>query len=204
MNSPRYGPAGLLVTSGRHRVMLDGGPGAEPRGRLDAWLVTDERCELIREIRARSRALGIEPAVASHALPGIRIEPRPVTHTSHPTVGYLIALDRTNVVWAPEFLEFPSWARGARLMFAEAAGYDRPIHFAHAAGGHASLLAVANDARRSRVGTLVFSHIGRPTLRALDRGERPPFGMVGEEGDTFLFDRSAKPAVLIHRHPRHA
>jgi hypothetical protein len=34
--SPRYLPAGLLVVGGGVRVMLDGGPGAEPAGRLDA------------------------------------------------------------------------------------------------------------------------------------------------------------------------
>jgi hypothetical protein len=44
----RYAPAGLLVTRRGVRVMVDGGPGAEPSGRLDAWLVTDERAELLQ------------------------------------------------------------------------------------------------------------------------------------------------------------
>jgi hypothetical protein len=185
MNSPRYLPAGLLLECGRHRVMLDGGPGAEPRGRLDAWLVTDERSELIREIRGRARALGVEPRVTSYEVPGLRIEPRPVVHTSHPAFGYLVEFDGTKVVWAPEFLVFPRWARCARLMFAEAAGYDRRILFAHGTGGHASLLEVAKQAERSHVGALVFAHLGRPTLRAMDRGVRPPFGIFGEDGDVF-------------------
>jgi hypothetical protein len=43
MASPRYAPAGLLVECGTVRVMLDGGPGAAPTGRLDAWLLTDPR-----------------------------------------------------------------------------------------------------------------------------------------------------------------
>jgi hypothetical protein len=51
MNSPRYAPAGLLVECGAVRVAVDGGPGGVPTGRLDAWLVTDERAELIRELR---------------------------------------------------------------------------------------------------------------------------------------------------------
>jgi hypothetical protein len=46
MNSPRYPPAGLLVRYRRCQVMVDGGPGAEPAGRLAAWLVTDEHSEL--------------------------------------------------------------------------------------------------------------------------------------------------------------
>src|SRR5690606_21885060 len=35
MASPRYRPAGLLVVCGGHRLAIDGGPGAEPPGRLD-------------------------------------------------------------------------------------------------------------------------------------------------------------------------
>ena len=33
--------------------MLDGGPGAEPSARLDAWLVTDARSELIVDVIGR-------------------------------------------------------------------------------------------------------------------------------------------------------
>jgi hypothetical protein len=39
--SPRYAPAGLLATHAGVRVMIDGGHGAIPPGRLDAWLVLD-------------------------------------------------------------------------------------------------------------------------------------------------------------------
>ncbi len=49
MNAPRYALAGLLVEHEKHRVMLDGGPGAVPREKLDAWLVTDEHSELVRD-----------------------------------------------------------------------------------------------------------------------------------------------------------
>jgi hypothetical protein len=191
MNSPRYAPAGLLVAFGRHRVMLDGGPGAEPAGRIDAWLVTDARSELVREIRARSRSIGVEPTIATFTVPGLRIAPRPVTHTSHPTFGYSIEIERTKIAWAPEFLVFPAWARGARLMFAEAAGFDRPIRFAGGVGGHASVLEVARDARKFGIEALVFAHIGRPTLRALARGIRAPFGVMGEDGDVFAVQRVA-------------
>jgi hypothetical protein len=57
-NSPRYAPAGLLVAHAGVRVMIDGGPGAEPTGRLDAWLVTDARAELIGGIRRLSDPIG--------------------------------------------------------------------------------------------------------------------------------------------------
>jgi hypothetical protein len=56
MNSPRYAPAGLLVAYGRHHIMLDGGPSGVPGGKLDAWLVSDERGELMREIRQLAAA----------------------------------------------------------------------------------------------------------------------------------------------------
>ena len=83
MNSPRYAPAGLLVEHRRLRVMLDGGPGAEPDGEIDAWLVTDERGELSREIRRLALARGLEPAVKTYSSGGVRIEPHRVVLTSH-------------------------------------------------------------------------------------------------------------------------
>jgi hypothetical protein len=43
-------------------------------------------------------------------------------------------------------------------------------------------LAVARDAREREVKRLVFAHIGRPTIRAIDAGTRPPFGEFGEDG----------------------
>ena len=63
MNSPRYAPAGLLVTHGDVRVAIDGGPGAEPVGALDAWLLTDARCELISQLRLMARRHGVEAEV---------------------------------------------------------------------------------------------------------------------------------------------
>lgn len=51
MNSQRYAPAGLLVEYKSHRVMIDGGVGAEPSAHFHCWLVTDEKGELIGEIR---------------------------------------------------------------------------------------------------------------------------------------------------------
>jgi hypothetical protein len=39
MRSPSFAPAGLLVAHAGIRVAFDGGPGAEPAGRLDAWRV---------------------------------------------------------------------------------------------------------------------------------------------------------------------
>jgi hypothetical protein len=135
MNSPRYAPAGLLVTHRGMRVMIDGGPGAEPGGRLDAWLLTDARAELGAGIRALARVRGLTAHVGEFDSPPLRIELRPVVHTSHPTVGYEIVAAGRRAVWAPEFWEFPSWAQKADLMFAEAAGWNRPIRFAGGVGG---------------------------------------------------------------------
>lgn len=185
-NSPRYRPAGLLVACGAVRIMVDGGPGAVPRGRLDAWLVTDERAELIGAIRRAAAAKGLHAYAGTFRKDGVRVERRRVAHTNHPTWGYRIrARDRT-VVWAPEFYRFPSWAAGADLMFAEGAAWNRPIRFAGGVGGHLDVMAVASEARRRGVKRLVFAHIGRPTLRALARGERPPFGELATDGQMFL------------------
>lgn len=189
MNSPRYAPAGLLVQRARQRVLLDGGPAAEVRGRLDAWLVTDEQSELMREIRLLARAKGLEPRVAARCAAGLTLSPHPVVHTSHAAYGYLIEANGKKIVWAPEFLEFPDWAAGADLMFAEAAGWNRPIRFAGRVGGHACVLDVARAARDRKVRRLVFAHIGRPTIRAIDAGHRPAFGEFGEDGKTYLVRR---------------
>ena len=185
-NSPRYAPAGLLVAHAGARVMIDGGPGAEPRGHVDAWLVTDERAELGRAIRQLAAARGLEPRAMDFARGGLGIERRPVAHTNHPTYGYRIRGGGRTIVWAPEFCAFPRWARGADLMFAEASGWDHPIRFVGGVGGHMAALAVARAAKRLGIARLVFAHIGRPTLRALARGERPPFGQVARDRQVFI------------------
>ena len=181
MASPRYRPAGLLVEGAGARVMLDGGPGAAPAGRLDAWLVTDERGELMPGIRRLAKCKRIEPKVSRFARGKLAIAPRRVVHTSHPAFGYLIGAAAKTAVWAPEFYRFPRWARGTDLMFADAAGWSRPIRFAGGVGGHAATLDVAKRARRAGVRRLVLAHVGRPTIRALDKGERLPFGELGRE-----------------------
>ena len=113
-----------------------------------------------------------------------------VYHPDDHQVHNLIQASGTRVAWAPEFLEFPSWAAGTDLMFAEAAGWARPIRFAKDTGGHAPALEVAEQAVRHGVRRLVFAHIGRPTIKALDAGHVPPFGEIGTEGATYTVARS--------------
>lgn len=187
MRSPRYAPAGLLVERGRYRVVFDGGPGAAPKRVVNAWLVTDERAELIREIRALAQKSGARAEVASQVADGgaLRVRPLPVVHTSHPTYGYRIDVEDLRIAWVPEFFEVPAWIDRFDLVFADGAGWSRPIRFAHGTGGHACVLDVATEARARGVRRLVFAHLGRPTLRALDAGERPPFGEIGHDGQIY-------------------
>jgi len=117
-NSPRYAPAGLLVAHGGVRIMIDGGPGAAPSVKIDAWLVTDARSELIAAIRRLARAHGLVPCAGPFRRRGVTITERAVAHTNHPTCGYRIRAAGLTVVWAPEFRAFPRWARDADLMFA--------------------------------------------------------------------------------------
>lgn len=199
MRSPRYAPAGLLVAAGRHHVMFDGGDGATPLDHTDAWLVTDERGELLPAIRRLAAGRGIIARVAGFRGGGLEVEPRAVLHTSHPAFGYLIRWHGRVAVWAPEFWRFPRWAAGADLMFAEAAGWGSPIRFRGGVGGHLNALGVARQAQRYGVRRLVFAHIGRPTIRAMERGERPPFGEFGRDGQAFLL-RSSR-ARSVDRRP---
>lgn len=187
MNSPRFAPAGLLLCCARQRVVFDGGPGAEPPpGRPAGWLVTDEQAELRSALHRSAGVRGVRIRAGDLELGTVRVRCLPVEHTSHPAYGYRIEAGGPVVVWAPEFWEFPEWAAGADLMFAEAAAWDRPIRFRGGVGGHASVRAVADQALRLGVRRLVLAHIGRPTLRAIDAGARPPFGEWGVEGRTYV------------------
>lgn len=131
--------------------MIDGGPGAAPGGRLDAWLVTDERAELIGAIRRLARAKGLRPYAGSFRKDGVGVERRRLIHTNHPTY-YVVA--------------------------------------------------VARGARRLGVKRLVFAHIGRPTVRALSRGKRPPFGEQATDGQAFLIGRKRKRRRPARAHRR--
>jgi Beta-lactamase superfamily domain len=195
MNSPRFAPAGLLAEHGRVRVALDGGPGSVPSGPLDAWLVTDERAELIRQLRQLAAVRGLVPSASSFAGDGMQLTLHAVVHTSHSTFGYLIEAAGQRVVWAPEFLEFPGWAAGADLMFADASGWSSPIRFAHRTGGHAAATAVSAEARACHVRRLVFAHIGRPTIRAIDAGQTVPFGEFGADGTVYLLPSHREPEM---------
>ncbi len=173
--------------------MIDGGPGAEPGRRVDAWLVTDAKAELSGAIRRLAAEHGAIASVAEFHGPDLLIRPKRVVHTSHPAYGYLIQSGGKSIVWAPEFFVFPRWAADATIMFAEAAGWDHPIRFAGGVGGHLDVMSVARAARRYGVSRLVFSHLGRPTLRALDDGKRPSFGEFARDGQAFVI-RSGHPA----------
>lgn len=193
MNSPRFPPAGLLVGAGRTRVMLDGGPEAVPEAAVAAWLVTDERGELVPAIRRIGRAWSVAPAVAEFSSAGMTLTPLAAEHTSHPACGYLIEAGEGRAVWAPEFWTWPSWAAGADIMFAEAAGWDRPIRFRGGVGGHAAAVDVCRWASESGVKRLVLAHIGRPSLRAMDAGARLPFGEWGRPGHRYRLSCRAGP-----------
>src|SRR5512142_2398455 len=146
--SPRYHPAGLLVSHRGTRVIIDGGPDTVPKGRIDAWLLTDHHAELAAAIRRKARSQGLVARVARFYSGDLRIEPKPVVHTNHPAFGYEIRADRLRVVWAPEFFEFPPWARNADVLFAEASSWTRPILFRGKVGGHLDAVSVQLASRK--------------------------------------------------------
>ena len=165
--------------------MIDGGPHTAPKGRLNTWLLTDDHAELAAAVRRSARGRGLSARVASFRAGDLRIEPKRVVHTNHPAFGYEIRRVGLKVVWAPEFFKFPTWAKGADLMFAEASSWKRPIRFRGGVGGHLDALSVQRAARRAGVRRLVFAHIGRRTIRAVAAGWRPSFGELGHDGQIF-------------------
>ncbi len=185
MNSPRFRPAGLLVHADGRCLVIDGG---DPHGvppHVDAWLVCDETAELMPAIRRLAASRGVKPAVDEVALGDVVVTPKPVAHTSHPTYGYLLTTPTRRIGWAPEFWTYPDWAVDLDLLFAEGAGWSRPIRFRGGVGGHACVVDVAKAAQAHDVRRLVFAHLGRPTISALDAGKRVEFGEFGRDGQAF-------------------
>ena len=201
MNSPRYQPAGLLLEHGQTRLMIDGG-GAMAKHKLAAWLVTDDQAELIQEIRKCCRQIGLEPKVDSYSSDGLSIRPHLVVHTSHDTYGYSMEANGNRIVWAPEFLRFPTWAQKADLMFAEAAAWNRPIIFRGRVGGHASVEQVGSSAQEYNVKRLVYAHIGRPTIKAIDSGKHAAFREFGREGDIYVITKNGISKRRTRRDPK--
>jgi len=87
MNSPRFAPAGLLIEYDGVRVMIDGDLYSPGHLALDAWLVTDDRSELIRRIQRGADSRGVVAQVRRFSSGGLTLRPLPVTHTSHDTFG---------------------------------------------------------------------------------------------------------------------
>ena len=81
-------------------------------------------------------------------------------------------------------------------MFAEAAGWSRPILFRGGVGGHASVEQVASDAQKYKIKKLVFAHIGRPTIKAMDVGKLPVFGEFGKDGTVFKIGVNPGPVAV--------
>jgi hypothetical protein len=101
-------------------------------------------CEVLRDLKVTTLQ---SPRLVVASLSGGQRQSVAVVHTNHP--GYLITAPGRVVVWAPEFLEFPPWAEGADPMFAEAAGWDRPIRFARGIGGHMATPTVSDGSLSS-------------------------------------------------------
>ncbi len=106
-------------------------------------------------------------------------------HTNHPAFGYEIRADRLKVVWAPEFFEFPTWAKESDVLFAEASSWNRPILFRGGVGGHLDALSVQRASQKAGVKRLVLAHIGRPTIRAIEGGATAIFGELARDGEVF-------------------
>ena len=68
-------------------------------------------------------------------------------------------------------------------MFAEAAGWARPIRFAKGTGGHAPALEVAEEAAGTVCGG--WCSPTSAAIAALDAGHVPPFGEIGTEGGVY-------------------
>lgn len=193
--------AGLLLAHLGHKVLIDGGPQAierevltEPRPDVTIWLTTDEDGEQMPALREIARKQGwSEPKVASHAMPGLRIEPFRVEHTNHPSYGYEVRAYGRTVIYAPEFWKPPvERLKNADLAIVEAAAWEEPIRFAEGVGGHAAALETIKAAQQAGAKRILLTHIGKPTARALDDGARLPPGVeVARDGQEIVYHEKA-------------
>lgn len=184
--SPRFLHAGLLLEYKSLAIIFDGGEYIPHVVRnAHAWLLTDMRGEHVSKVRQAARRWNVIPSQRRLTVEGVMITPMPVVHTNHPTCGYLIETPYRKIAWCPEYYAWPKWCRNLDLMFSEAAGWDRPIHFAGKVGGHMCVYDIAKKARQNQIKKLVYCHIGRPVLRAMDLGLHPPFGEFGREGGRY-------------------
>ena len=62
--------------------------------------------------------------------------------------------------------------------------------------GHASVEQVASDAQKYKIKKLVFAHIGRPTIKAMDAGKLPVFGEFGKDGTVFKIGVNPGPVAV--------
>ncbi len=165
--SPEHAPAGLLLEYGHLRVGFDGGPGSEPPENIDAWLVCGVHDALYPRLREIAQDTGMpEPAVVPYDHRPLRIEPLPA---GAPAYAYRISTGHRTAVWAPVFAEFPAWAAGADLVFADAAG------------GPEEIIDTATAAEGLGVRRLIFVRLGP----AADAMAAPPFGEWGVEGRAY-------------------
>jgi len=84
------------------------------------------------------------------------------------------------------------------VLFAEASSWKTPIRFRGGVGGHLDALSVQRASRNAGVKRLVLAHIGRPTLRAIERGACLTFGELARDRQIFspraFHEREDKPS----------
>ncbi|KKK92788.1 hypothetical protein LCGC14_2699420, partial [marine sediment metagenome] len=169
--SQTHAPAGLLVEVDGIRVMFDGGqgPGGDslPKGKLDAWFVTDENSEQMEAIKPLAEELGVKAWAGSFHKGDVTISSYLVGLTGRTTYGYTIPIGDKTIVWAREFGEYPCWCGDVELLFAD---------------GVTNFASVAANAEKSEVKQLVFARIGEQS------GNTEPeldFGEWGDDGDVY-------------------
>lgn len=195
MDSPRL-DACLLVL-GAKNLLFDAGPDIKPEhvrryaDRLDAVLVTDPSSDYAKDAKRIAEEFGAEFIVpekegAVYESGGLKVTARNVEHTNHPVYGFLIEMPDGRAAWAPEFWQVPEWIRGVDLAFLEGSAWGRPIAFTGGVGGHAAVLDTAEKARNLGVKQIVFTHIGKPTEEALEKGAEIEGAIFARDGQEFV------------------
>ena len=168
--SLKRAPAGMLLEYGHARVGFDGGPGSEPPEHVHAWLICDPDDVAMPELRRMALHTGMPlPERKPYAKGVVRAEP---LETGRGTYGYRIECGHQLISWVPRADDFPDWAEGSELMFADGAEPER-------------IQRIAEAAKRRQVSRLVYARLGDVALALDAAGRAPPFGEWGEEGGLY-------------------
>lgn len=197
MDSPRKDESLMIAYKLKH-VLIDAGKDIKakdlPVKTLHRILLCDPESRYVKDAKRLAKQFKIldPPGVGEWILEDLSITPFEVKHTNHKTYGYKIMIDKKKIIYAPEFYEFPAReAKDADLAILEGSAWDKSIDFVGGVGGHAPILETWKKAKDAGVKKILFTHIGKPVERNLDKAKELGID-IAHDGQKLKLDEISK------------